>query len=141
MFLGGSLPSLIKLQPEKRYTHLAFGWNKSQITVWCVKIRTPPITLWFKKILIGFFLFYRNNEIQTFCYCVSLSCFVWIYNLTVTIVSKNIKNFLGKQKLVDNHSIPSMHAERKITVHSHKHSFTPYPFLSPYSRTVWLMEK
>ncbi len=28
-----------------------------------------------------------------------------------------------------------MHAERKITIHSHKHSFTPYPSLSPYRRT------
>jgi hypothetical protein len=36
---------------------------------------------------------------------------------------------------VNNHSIPSMHAERKITVRSHKHSFTPYPSLSPYSPT------
>jgi hypothetical protein len=36
---------------------------------------------------------------------------------------------------VNNRSIPSMHAERKITVCSHKHSFTPYPSLSPYSRT------
>jgi hypothetical protein len=27
-----------------------------------------------------------------------------------------------------------MHAERKITVCSHKHSFTPYPSLSPYSQ-------
>jgi hypothetical protein len=26
-----------------------------------------------------------------------------------------------------------MHAERKITICSHKHSFTPYPSLSPYS--------
>jgi hypothetical protein len=25
-----------------------------------------------------------------------------------------------------------MHAERKITIRSHKHSFTPYPSLSPY---------
>ncbi len=32
-------------------------------------------------------LFYRNNEIQTFYYYVSLSCFVWIYNHTVRIVS------------------------------------------------------
>jgi hypothetical protein len=30
------------------------------------------------------------------------------------------------------HSIPSTHAERKITVCSHKHSFTPYSTLSPY---------
>jgi hypothetical protein len=28
----------------------------------------------------------------------------------------------------------SMHAERKITAHSHKHSFTPYPSVSPYSQ-------
>ncbi len=28
-----------------------------------------------------------------------------------------------------------MHAERKITVCSHKHSFTPHPSLSPYSPT------
>jgi hypothetical protein len=27
-----------------------------------------------------------------------------------------------------------MHAERKITLRSHKHSVTPYPSLSPYSR-------
>jgi hypothetical protein len=30
---------------------------------------------------------------------------------------------------VNNHSIPSMHAERKITICSHEHSFTPYPSL------------
>ncbi len=36
---------------------------------------------------------------------------------------------------MNNHSISSMHAERKITVRSHKNSFTPYPFLSPYSQT------
>ncbi len=28
-----------------------------------------------------------------------------------------------------------MHAERKITICSHKHSFTPYPSLSPYRQT------
>jgi hypothetical protein len=27
-----------------------------------------------------------------------------------------------------------MYSERKITLCSHKHSFTPYPSLSPYSR-------
>ncbi len=36
---------------------------------------------------------------------------------------------------MNNRIIPSMHAEGKITVHSHKHSFTPYPSLSPYSPT------
>ncbi len=34
-----------------------------------------------------------------------------------------------------------MHAEREITIRSHKHSFTPYPSLSPYSRTEWWTEK
>ncbi len=33
---------------------------------------------------------------------------------------------------MNNHSIPSTHTERKISIHSHKHSFTPYPSLSPY---------
>ncbi len=73
-----------KLQPKKkRYSHLTNGWNKSQITIcrvkirthqlrleklWpekketkitvCrVKIRTPPITLKFEKIFIGFLYF------------------------------------------------------------------------------------
>ncbi len=44
IFFGG-----FKLQPEKitagkRYSRLAEGWNKSQITVCCVKIQTPIIT-------------------------------------------------------------------------------------------------
>ena len=38
-------------------------------------------------------------------------------------------------------SIPLMHAEIKITVCSHKHSFTPYPSLSPYSRTDRIMDR
>jgi hypothetical protein len=36
---------------------------------------------------------------------------------------------------VKNRSIPSTHAERKITIQSHKHFFTPYASLSPYSPT------
>ena len=28
-----------------------------------------------------------------------------------------------------------MHADRIVTIHSHKHSFTPYPSLSPYLPT------
>ncbi len=48
---------------------------------------------------------------------------------------KNIENFLCKQKIVNTCSIPSTHAKRKFTVHSHSHSFTPYPSLSPYSWT------
>ncbi len=42
---------------KKRYSHLVVGWNKSQITVCRVKIQTPPITLYFKKFLIGFLYF------------------------------------------------------------------------------------
>ncbi len=34
-----------------------------------------------------------------------------------------------------------MHAERKITVRSHKHSFTPYPSLSPYSPTDGMTDR
>ncbi len=109
------------------------------------------------KMLIPFLFFLRNNSRAkiSFCYCVSLSSFVWIYNHTVTIVTqtcwnwliiivflddnslrfrilsqkisrpsptfwlrsflKNIKNFLRKEKIVNNRSIPSMHAIRKIT--------------------------
>ncbi len=47
---------------------------------------------------------------------------------------KNIESFLCKQTLVNNRSIPSTHAERKNTVHSHKHSFTLCPSLGPYSQ-------
>ncbi len=42
---------------------------------------------------------------------------------------------------MNNCSIPSMHAERKITLHSHKHSFPPYPSLSPYSQTDGMMDR
>ncbi len=55
--------------------------------------------------------------------------------------SKNIENFLCKQKLVNNCNIPSTRAERKITVCSHKHSFTPYPSLSPYSQTEGILDR
>jgi hypothetical protein len=36
---------------------------------------------------------------------------------------------------VNNCSIPSTHAEKLITVCSHKHSFTPYPSLSSDRQT------
>ncbi len=35
---------------------------------------------------------------------------------------------------MNNCSIPLMQAERKTTVHSHQHSFTPYPSFCPYRR-------
>ncbi len=31
--------------------------------------------------------------------------------------------------------------KRKITIHSHEHSFTPYPSLSPYWRTEWQTDR
>ena len=75
---------------------------------------------------------------------VTVYLFLALYGST-TLQSRSslkiIKNFLCKQKLVNNRSIPSMHAERKITVCSHKHSFTPYPSLSPYERTESQTEK
>ncbi len=57
-----------------------------------------------RKILIGFLYFtestcyprYISCEIQTFYYCVSLSCIVWIYNLTVMFVSQNFDFFISK---------------------------------------------
>ncbi len=65
------------------------------------------------------------------------SCGRWLYGSKTLVQSrsflKNIESFLCKLKLVNYHSIPSMHAERKITVRSQKHSFTPYPSLRPYS--------
>jgi hypothetical protein len=36
---------------------------------------------------------------------------------------------------VNNHSIPSTHAERKITTLSGKHAFTPHPSVSPFRQT------
>ncbi len=53
-------------------------------------------TQFLRKVLIGFLNFtkttpqprYVSHMIQTFYYCISLSCIVWIYSLTVTIISQ-----------------------------------------------------
>jgi hypothetical protein len=42
---------------------------------------------------------------------------------------------------VNNRSIPSMHTERQTTNLSVKHSFTPYPSLSPYSPTDGITDR
>ena len=42
---------------------------------------------------------------------------------------------------MNNRSIPSTHAERKITFRSHKHTFTPYPSLSPYLQTDGITDR
>ncbi len=48
LFFGGCLCwsnyDQKKLRPEKRYSRLAVGWNKSQITIFRAKIWTPTIT-------------------------------------------------------------------------------------------------
>jgi hypothetical protein len=54
---------------------------------------------------------------------------------------KNIENFLCKEKIVNNRSIPSTHTKRKISDLSVKHSFTLYPSLSPYGWTESLTEE
>ncbi len=134
-FFAGSYLCWSNYDQKKRYSRLAVGWNKSQITVCRVKIQTPPITLYFKKILIGFLCFTETMRSKL---SVTVYLFLALYGSTTSqsrSFLKNIKNFLCKEKLVYNCSIPSMHTERKITVCSHKHSFTPYPSLSPYWQT------
>ncbi len=79
---------------------------------------------------------YNSHAIQTFS--ITAYLFLALYGSTTSqsrLFLKNIKNSLYNQKLVNNCSIPSMHAKRKITIRSHKHSFTLYPSLSPYSQT------
>ena len=59
-------------------------------------------TQFIRKILIGFLYFtettrqprYVSHMILIFYYCVSLSCIVWIYSLTVTIVSQKYPELL-----------------------------------------------
>ncbi len=59
-------------------------------------------TQFLRKILLWFIYFtettpqprYVSHMIQTFCYCISLYCIVWIYNLTVTIVSQKYQELL-----------------------------------------------
>jgi hypothetical protein len=42
---------------------------------------------------------------------------------------------------VNDRSIPSTHAERKITVRFHEHSFTLYPSLSPYRQMEGMTDR
>jgi hypothetical protein len=96
MFFTGFLCQSNYNLKEKRYSHLAVGWNKSQITVCRVKIRTTPITLYFQKILIGFLCFTETLRSK-------LSATVYLFlalNGSTTLQSrlflKNIENFLCK---------------------------------------------
>ncbi len=113
MFFGGFLRRS-NYDQKKRYSRLAVGWNKSQITVCRVKIRTPPITLSFKKILIGFLYFTESMRSKL---SVTVYLFLALYGST-TLQSrsflKNIENFLCKWKLVNNRRIPSMHEKLPI---------------------------
>ncbi len=101
---------------KKRYSHLTDGWNKSQINICCFKIWTHQLRL--EKIMTGNKMYdtvvwssvmskYKHHQshfnLRKFLLCFfisqkqwdpnflllwSLSCFVWIYNHTVTIVSQ-----------------------------------------------------
>ncbi len=72
------------------------------------------------------------------------------YNIVLQSQSflTNMKNFLCKMKLVNHHSIPSTHAERKITVRSHNTILLHIPLLAlthpqtelqrnEYTRCAW----
>ncbi len=76
-----------------------------------------------------------TNHLNSFVGSILWETIVWIYNLTVMMVSQIYRELSLQVELVNNCSIPSMHAERKITVCSHKQSFIPYASLSPYWRT------
>ncbi len=115
----------------------------------CQNTNTANHTLIKEKILLGFSILQKQLDNQGIFlirskFSVTAYLFLALYGST-TLQSRsflrNIKNFLCKQKIVNNYSIHSMHAERKITVRSHKHSFTPYPSLSPYRRTESQTEK
>ncbi len=106
----------------------------------CQNTNTINHTLIKEKIILGFFILQKQLANQGI-FLMRSKLFINVYLFLALYVSitlqsrsflKNIKNFLCKKKLVNNCSILSMHAERKITVRSHKHSFTPYPSLSPY---------
>ncbi len=72
------------------------AYHKSQITVCLVKIRTPPITLQFKKNLIGFPYFTETMRSKL---SVTVYLFLALYGSTILqswSFLKNIKNFLCK---------------------------------------------
>ena len=67
---------------------------------------------------------------------VTVYLFLALYGSTTLQSRLFLKKYqeLSLQVEISNRSIPSTHTERKITVRSHKHSFTPYPSLSPYGQ-------
>jgi hypothetical protein len=92
-FLAGSYLRPSNYDQKKRYSCLAVGWNKSQITLCHVKIRTPPITLKFKKIHIGFLYFTETMRSKL---CISFLLCLDLQPYSHDHFSKNIKNFLFK---------------------------------------------
>ncbi len=95
MFFGGFF-RLSNYDRKKRYSCLAVGWNKSQITVCHVKIPTPPITLYFKMILIGFLYFTEKMRSKL---SVAVDPLLALYGSTTLLTRsflKNIENFLCK---------------------------------------------
>ncbi len=91
------------------------------------------VSLFLQKQLASQVMFLIRSKLSTTAYH-----FLALYGSTALQSQsflKNIENFLCKQKLVNNHSFPSTHAERKLIVCSPKHSFTQYPSLSTYRQT------
>jgi hypothetical protein len=83
-----------------------------------VKMQTPAVTLWFPK--LGFFILEKQLASKNM-FPVRSEVEV---RLRPTYNSYAIQTFSIQRT-----------PKRKITVHSHKHSFPPYPSLSPYRLT------
>ncbi len=152
---------------KKMYSRLTDSWNKSQMTVCRVKIRThqlwlekitngkkgtilvchvyirtPAITLWFKKILIGFLYF---TETMRFKLSVTLYLFLALYGST-TIQSrlflKNIENFVWfpKQYLLGFFILEKQFANIPDRGFLFLRKTLLLFSLSSYSQTEWLTE-
>ncbi len=100
------------------------------------KMQTPPITLWFpEKCLFRFFILEKQLSSQNM-FLVRSKLSITAYFFLVLYKTTSLQSRLFLEYIWrPNCSIPSMHTERKINVHSHKHSFTPYPSRSPYRWT------
>ncbi len=88
-----------------------------------------------REFLLGFCILQKQWDPNFLLLCISFLLCMDLQPYSHDCFSKISRTFFASKKFMNNHSIPSTHAERKITFHSHKHSFTPYPSLSPYWQT------
>jgi hypothetical protein len=96
-------------------------------------------TKFLRKIPIGF-LYFNETIASQIVFLVrskhSFTLYLFLVFNRSTLQSrsflKNNKSFLCKYKIVNNRSILSTHADRKIAVPFSKHSFTPYLSLSSH---------